>query len=373
MSRLAAKLRLGHFPLAEREAVRIRACLFFAGVSSVLDPCAGTGAALAAITRDAQVRRYAIELDAVRARECGRVVDEIIHGSAFEVHAPAESFGLLFANPPYQHEIGEGRNQRLEKSFFEHTWRWLKPGGVLVFVVPFDRIREVRAVLAAQFRDKAIYRLTEPEAAAYKQAVVFGVRRTRLERDRLTDRAVQQAASRLDELTRRYDDIPALPDTPDRTYLVPETAPARIEYRGIPIDIVEDLLQSSPARIQARRVTHATQPRLSGRPLIPLKQAHVGLLCTASLLNGRFGAGADTHLSYWESVKVRDRVEEETAKGVEIRERERFSQRLTLLYATGKFLLLSEKPARGQEAQDGECSSQNGPPSLPAGERRCRN
>jgi len=42
-----------------------------------------------------------------------------------------------------------------------------------------------------------------------------------------------------------------------------------------------------------------------------------------------------------------DRTEEEGENGETlVRERQRFSQRLTLLFATGKYLLLSEKPNR---------------------------
>ena len=80
-----------------------------------------------------------------------------------------------------------------------------------------------------------------------------------------------------------------------------------------------------------------------------------GLLCTSSLLNGRFGQGKELHLSFWESVKVVDKVEEEgdTPGAMVIRERERFSQRLTLLYSDGRFALLSEKadPKEGGDAK----------------------
>ena len=52
-----------------------------------------------------------------------------------------------------------------ERLFLEHIGRWIRPGGLLVMVVPYDRIYDCRAVLTPQFKDKAIYRLTEPEAA----------------------------------------------------------------------------------------------------------------------------------------------------------------------------------------------------------------
>jgi hypothetical protein len=158
---------------------------------------------------------------------------------------------------------------------------------------------------------QAIYRLTEAEAVVYKQVVVFGIRRTRQERERMNDHAVSQANWKLNDLTRRYEQIPALPDIPDRHCVVPASPPVTLDYRGLPLDELEDLLANSPAWRQARRVTHAPKPEFAGRPLTSLHQGHVALLCTSGMMNGCFGEGRGRHVAYWESVKVVDRREEE--------------------------------------------------------------
>jgi tRNA1(Val) A37 N6-methylase TrmN6 len=166
--RIQGKLKLGYYPLPESEAGRLR--LFFkfpSGQCQALDPCCGTGAALKALTTGGTVRRYGIELDAYRASEAREVLDEVILGNVFDTHAPVESFSLIYLNPPYDLEIGEGKNQRMERLFLEHVARWLKPSGVLVFVVPFDRVYDCRGILTTQFRDKAIYQLTEPSSSEF--------------------------------------------------------------------------------------------------------------------------------------------------------------------------------------------------------------
>jgi hypothetical protein len=61
---------------------------------------AGTGAALRTITDGAEARRYGIELDAYRAAEARKILDEVIHGSVFETHSPVESYTMLYLNPP---------------------------------------------------------------------------------------------------------------------------------------------------------------------------------------------------------------------------------------------------------------------------------
>jgi 16S rRNA G966 N2-methylase RsmD len=359
-----AKQKLGFYPLPEAEARRIRNYLQFPNEpASILDPCAGTGAALRALSDGASVRRYGIELDAYRADEARKVFDDVIQGSAFDTHASMDSFSLLYLNPPYDFEIGEGRNQRMERLFLEHVGRWVRPGGVLVMVTPHDRVYDCRAVLTLQFKENAIYRLTEHEAVAYKQVVVFGIRRTRQERERINDHAVNQANWKLNERTSRYDDIPPLPDVPDRCYPVPASPSTKLEYRGLSLDQLEDLLANSPAWRQARRVTHAPRPEFAGRPLTSLHQGHVALLCTSGMMNGCFGEGKDRHVAYWESVKVVDRREEEDDGVTVIHEKERFSQRLTLVYADGRIALLSEKgPGATSRKDDGnaECAPSDG-------------
>jgi hypothetical protein len=77
----------------------------------------------------------------------------------------------------------------------------------------------------------------------------------------------------------------------------------------------------------------------------------------SGLLNGVFGSGAERHVAHWEAIKVVDKTEEEGDDGeTVIREKERFSQRLTLLFTDGRIELLSEKPREdgNKEAPHGE-------------------
>lgn len=338
--------KLGYFPLPEAEAQRIKNLLCFPGEAgaSVLDPCAGTGAAFAAITAGANVLRYGIELDAFRAERARQALDHVIQGNCFDVHCPVESFSLLFENPPYDFEIGEGRNDRMERLFLSHTYRWLKPGGVLVLVIPCDRLATCADILSTHFRDKAVYRLSEHESVRYKQIAVFGVRRTKHERSQLKDGDVQRARAKLIALTRDSEELPTLPDTGERAFAVPPSLPIELVYRGIPLDLVEDLLPRSPAYRQAGRTLFAPDVGATGRPLTPLHGGHIGLLTTSGLLNGIFGSGSDLHVARWESVKVTDRFEETDDNGVTtIRDRERFTQSLTIVYADGTTAILDER------------------------------
>jgi len=64
-------------------------------------------------------------------------------------------------------------------------------------------------------------------------------------------------------------------------------------------------------------------------------------LCTAGLLNGIFGEGESRHIAHWQSIKLVDTSEEEEEDGTTvIREKERFSNELTLVFSTGQVVSL---------------------------------
>ncbi|HJT71529.1 MAG TPA: DUF6094 domain-containing protein [Terriglobales bacterium] len=339
--RIAARTKLGFYPLPLPEAERMRRFLAFSDKQCcALDPCAGDGVAFAEIASGAKVLRYGVELDAGRAGRARTKAIDVIHGNCFDVQCPVESFSLIYLNPPYDFEIGEEKSQRMEKLFLEHVYRWLKPLGVLVLVVPAKRIGDCAVLLSRHFRDVRIYRLTEPESVRYQQVVIFGLRRTRQERDRLRDSEIIQAQLWLGSLERKLQELSPLPAEPDHTYAVLAGASVRLVYRGLPLDEIEDLLPKSSAYRQASAVIFAQQADVAGRPLTPLHGGHVGLLCTAGMLNGIFGEGTTRHIAHWQSVKLVDKTEEDEDGKTVIREKERFSNELTVIFTSGETAIL---------------------------------
>ena len=340
--RFQGKSRLGFYPLPFSEAQRIREFLLFPDApSSAIDPCVGDGVAFEVITHSAGVLRYGIELDAYRAEQSRQRIPNIVQGNTLEVQCPVECFGLLYLNPPYDWTLGPADSRRTEQSFLSHTYRWLKPGGVLVFVIPGERLAECSQILSTHVRDVRVYRLESPECVRYKQVVVIGTRRSRREKERLTDSDITRARLYYAGLARNHSQMPALPSEPDIRYDVPMSGPAQLVYRGLPLDDIEDLLPRSAAYRQAGRILFAEPVSAIGRPLTPLHAGHVGLLACSGLLNGIFGAGDERHIAFWQAVKIVDKTEEEDEKGViTMREKERFSNELTVVYSTGQVAML---------------------------------
>ena len=339
--RLAGRERLGFYPLPIPEAERMRKFLAFPDKQCcALDPCVGDGAAFAEIASDKNVQRCGVELDAGRAEQARTSGIEVIHGNCFDVQCPVESFSLTYLNPPYDLEIGEQKSQRMEKLFLEHVHRWLIRGGILVFVVPAKRIADCAALLSRDFRDARVYRLTETESARYKQVVLLGVRRTRQERDRLPDSEIIQAQLWLSSLERKLEELPPLPSEPD--HLVRRAAERTRAFGSPRASLGPD--RSPTPEIVGLSPSISRSFRATGRrdwpPTNASARGHVGLLCTAGMLNGIFGDGEMRHIAHWQSIKLVDRSEEEEDGKTIIREKERFSNELTLVFCTGEITSL---------------------------------
>lgn len=340
------KTKLGFFPLPLAEAERLRNYLAFSDEFSALDPCVGDGVAFAHLLEGAPARRYGIEIDAYRAEQARNLGIETLQANTMDVRCPAESASLLYLNPPYDWEVASSNNQRLEAVFLDHIYRWLKPGGVLLFVIPLPRLAKCARLLSEEFQDLRVFRLTESACLQFKQIVVLGTRRKR--HTRLTDSALLECVRWLEGLALEPD-LEPVTKSADFRCMVPGSEPLVMTHIGVPLDEVEDLLPDSAAYRQASRVLLPRQRDVRGRPLTPLHGGHVGLLCTAGMLNGVFGEGEDRHIAHWRSVKFTDHWEEEEEDGTKIlHDRERFSHELTLVFANGKTLVLTHEK---QEAE----------------------
>lgn len=351
--RNAGRLKLGYYPLPPAEGVKIREMVIFGEApTSVIDPCVGAGAALLQVTSGANCRLYGVELDALRAKAAQDSGIQTIQGSAFDVQSRVDQFSLLYLNPPYDAEVGQFANKRMEYVFLDHTFRWLKQGGVLVFVIPEDRIIHCTDILATHFADVRVYRMEDPESIRFKQIVIFGTRKP--QHGTVRDKNLIA----LKRLAQGYVPFPVIDGTA-RPYAVPSSEATPPVYRGLPLDEIDNMIGASSAYKQVSQFFLPKEEIHGGRPLTPLHGGHVGLLCTAGLLNGVFSEGEDRHIARWRSNKHVQVIRETGEEGEEIiRRRERFSNDLALVYASGTVELLGETEQRKED--DGKCTSEDG-------------
>jgi hypothetical protein len=197
--------------------------------------------------------------------------------------------------------------------------------------------------------------MADAESVRFRQIVVFGVRRN------VRGAAHEESQRRMRVLAQHggYEKLPELAPESVGPFIVPLSGEAVLSYRGLPYDLLEDLLPYSAAWKQAAQVLLPSEDIAIGRPITPLHGGHVGLLCTAGLLNGVFGQGDDRHIARWRSVKHLTEFHEEEGDTKIIRRREKWSNELRLLYVTGKTVKLTES-AQKEKSGDGECPPEDG-------------
>jgi hypothetical protein len=356
MARNVSRIKLGYYPLPPADGARLRRLLDFAARASAVDPCAGTGAALHQLTEGAEIEKHGVELDAGRAAAASASGIATVHGNLFDTIGKSESFSFLYLNPPYDSEIGSADNRRMEYLFLEHTFRWLIEGGVLLMVVPQKRLDSAIPLLAGNFTDLRIFRLTDPEAERFDQVALFGVRK------RMRGEHYDRNRALLVEMVWRQE-MPVLTGT-ETPYRVPPSIPAPLVYRGLPLDLVEDVVLTSSTWKHVAPFLLPREEVQDGRAITPLHAGHVGLLCTAGLLNGVFGQGNERHIARWRTVKSVTVFEVKENGFKEIHKRERFTNELALIYENGRTLVLGE--AKKREDCDAECASAPGAPSVHA-------
>jgi predicted RNA methylase len=345
--RNVARIKLGYYPLPRDEGSRLRHLLNFPSEpASVLDPCAGTGAALIQLTENANAARYAVELDAERARQAKDAGIQTIHANLFDVQTKVESFSLLYLNPPYDSEVASFGNKRMEFLFLQRTARWLANGGVLVMVAPHGRLQDCVPLLAETFTRFQVLRLTDPEADRFNQVVLLAVR------SRISAAAYEVNRQKLvDAIWKKPLPLLVGDEVP---YDVPPSRPAEMIHRGLPLDEVEGLAIASAAWNNTRSFLLPKEESAVGRPITPLHGGHVGLLCTAGLLNGVFGSDQDRHIARWRTVKYVTTFEEKVEGFTEVHKRERFSNELALVYEDGRTLVLTDEKKKDKETKDAE-------------------
>ena len=163
-----------------------------------LDPCCGAGDALGRLTdrlREAgntTIETYGVELHKDRAEEAAERLDHVLPADAFQTSIANGAFGLLFLNAPYDWEQDD--KKRVEHAFLTHCTRYLVDGGVLVFIVPRQRLAVSARFLSTHYTRVRCWAFPDPERDAFDQVVLMAVRRAEPSPDGYTEAQIREWA-----------------------------------------------------------------------------------------------------------------------------------------------------------------------------------
>ncbi len=318
MARLASIAKAGYYPTPERVTEWIARYVRPSNGAGgkLLDPCCGEGNAAATVAAVCELESYGVELDLERANVASLQLDHVIADDIDMVKIAREAFELLWLNPPY--DVVQGK--RLEHKFLTHCTQFLAPNGLLVYIVPQYAINaKIAGYLARWYHTLRAFRFPDPERAAYKQIVVFGIKR-----DAACDDAIKDEEILANACQRA---LPLLVESPDEKEMYALPAPRAVPdfyfytKNLSPEELVQAVKQSGVCNTAGWREQFNPETELDTfRPLMPLKEGHlISLIAAGHVQNIRLERNGERILVKGRTYK--DQVENEDEESERVTDR----------------------------------------------------
>ena len=288
--RLAAQAKGGFYPTPDR-VVDMIADLIHTPSSynhrnvetlRLLDPCCGAGEALAQLAErmdrpNAQpIETYGVELHRDRAEEAARRLHRALAADLFATSLANGAFGLLLLNPPYDWDSAD---KRVEHAFLTHCTRYLADGGLLVFIVPRQRLAVSARYLSTHYGRMRCWAFPNPEREVFDQVVLFGYRKTDPVPEAHAEKRVLEWAYGEPEILRSY---------PYPEFSPPTTPSGDILFATRTVDPVAAADEARRTGLWAStEITDTLWPARDNRtrPLMPLRRGHMAMLVAAGFLD----------------------------------------------------------------------------------------
>lgn len=295
----------GHFPTPPKVAAALAEILasvdhdhyedgYYAdqGWYRLLDPCCADGAALQtlALRMDEEyylpLATYGIELHYERAQAATENLQEVLAADLFAAAVAADAFSLLFLNPPYDFNQEGGR---AENAFLEKATPALIPQGLLLFIIPQNRLTSCQDFLANWYQDLDCRSFPDPEYARFQQVVVFGRRKTEPFPDPAAAARIQSWQATRPPPLPPPEAFPnpaglALPSA--ELYPGPEGAILFTDNVSLlPLALAEAAAGGGSWQRPAAQALFAAPQELRVTPLMPARRGQMALMAAAGLLN----------------------------------------------------------------------------------------
>ena len=248
----------------------------------ILDPCCGAGEALAQLAQRLDrpnaipIETYGVELHRDRAQEAEERVDHALASDLFATSIANGAFGLLLLNPPYDYD---SEDKRTEHAFLTHCTRYLADSGLLVFIVPRQRLAVSARYLSTHYGRMRCWAFPDPEREVFDQVVLMGYRKADPVPDAHAERMVLEWAVGEPEPLRSH----------SYTDYSPETTPTGdILFTTRTVDPVAAAAEARRSGLWAStEITDTLWPARDSRtrPLMPLRRGHMAMLVAAGFLD----------------------------------------------------------------------------------------
>ena len=289
MARLESKVIMGYLPIEERHHQAIFSLITPATPDhKLLDPMAGAGEFLHVASKAWNVTPYANELDQSRAETCINLFgpQHAVRGDVERLSASLEAFGLLWVNPPYDHDAQATDNKRVEFRYLRHCWKWAQMGGVIMWVIYQHHLTQPAAeFLAKNSASVDVWALPGKHLNTYDQIVVVAVKGKHDDPEQLYQ-TILHGKSDPNPLIVQSEPVYKLPQPRQiqRFTFAPDNITAEAGLR-----LIETQGAWQTHGFQA--LFHVPAPPQMIRPIVPPRPGHTALVLAAGIADG---AGIET-------------------------------------------------------------------------------
>lgn len=330
--RLEARVKMGYYPTPISVIERIKTFIRLTEGNTILDPCCGEGNALQKLAEGTDAKTYGVEIDVYRAEEAKTKLHNVLKCGYEQTRISNGAFSCLFLNPPYDWETSEEGNERKEKVFLKETIKYLQPEGLLVYIIPQNRLdKSIAKTLAYRFEKFLAYRFQGEEYEDFKQIVLFAAKK----KDNSMD---EEALTKLVQVPVR--ELKELPAKDEPVYDLPHSKEVAL-FKSVVID-EEELskeVNSSPLWDKFTELARVEERKME-RPPLPLHTGHLGLLLANGCLDGIVGEDEDRHIVKGKVEKVVNKYVEYKGDILEERELEQYKVSIKVLKQDGEIITL---------------------------------
>jgi tRNA1(Val) A37 N6-methylase TrmN6 len=286
--RLAGQAKMGYYPTPENVTSIIAKYLKRQreGLIRILDPCAGNGTALKHIGDALQAETYGIEIDLERGNKARDILNRCLITDYQNTRISHGAFSLLWDNPPYDWAARGSdleKSERYERTFLRDCVCYLRPKGILVYLIPQRRLDgQIARMLSYRFENISVFRFPEEAYKTYRQLVIFGVLKGKSEKDEAMAEYLKNCGS-------FRTTVPSLPEITSRIYNVP-LSPNRSDFvfrsKEIDPEDLEEEIRRYGFFDQLRDMTTPLKMAEKIKPIMPLRLGHLAQLLACGLMNG---------------------------------------------------------------------------------------
>lgn len=227
-------------------------------------------------------------------------------------------FSLIYLNPPYDYTMkGIDDNGAERKEYLElvRNTRYLKEGGVMIYVIPSYRFadKKIARHLANYFENIGVLRFSDEDYDDFRQCVFIGTKKRSKFKDfngKLFDFLVNLDSEEF--VRKKVTPLNLL--VGKHKWKIPNGATElRIFYTKLDQKSdYHDAIRSSKGMEQFKARTKPKELEIGGHPILPLNQGQMALLLASGAVNGLLGEENDLHLV--QGLEIVSKIKEEEVK-----------------------------------------------------------